>query len=334
MSIWDFWKAEAKDYLFGQVETSRAPAGLNLAPILPDAAYLRVTLRRMRIVNVRVGSNKFYAAVHADLGLWHDSGRFINFKQVVTPSELKDVSAASLDRTIVRDQVLLGPTPYRGGPLQLNFALLSVKSSNLAGPYLEVLSGLSGLAGVSYIKAAEPFLQPIAQGINLLFGVADAAAREVQVIANLDPVEPGVFVVLRATADEVNLAELRIANDWALLENSGMPLSGYPYAVFSVEALSQKYDWKGIPDVKAAYDRVADAARKDDATGYREGLAAFRRATYLSDDLLMPHAKELVTQVEDKLGSLFVATMTARRGEEEKRVPGLEAYEPFRTGTL
>src|SRR5262249_2342511 len=149
----------AKDYVFGQLEATQVPDELIFEPIKPDASYLKVTLRRIRIVNARIGSKTFHAAAYADLRLWHGSGHFVNFKQVIVPPELKDVAPSSLDRSILRDYVVLGPTPYRGGPLQLNFALLSVRSSDLAGPYLDVLSGLAGLAGVSYIKAAEPFLK-------------------------------------------------------------------------------------------------------------------------------------------------------------------------------
>jgi hypothetical protein len=51
-----------------------------------------VKLKKMRIVNVRVGFKRFYGAVHADIGLWHGAGRKINFKQLIAPPDLQDVS--------------------------------------------------------------------------------------------------------------------------------------------------------------------------------------------------------------------------------------------------
>src|SRR5713101_5482323 len=122
MSIWDYWKAEAKDYLFGQLNASHGPPGTSMTPVDKDKAYVQVILRRMRIVNIRLATKKFYAAVHSDLGLLHQSGSVVNFKQFIAPPELKDVDSASCDRTIVSNQPILGPTPYRGNALQLNLA--------------------------------------------------------------------------------------------------------------------------------------------------------------------------------------------------------------------
>jgi transposase len=129
--------------------------------------------------------------------------------------------AGEVDRTIVSNQPILGPTPYRGDALQLNLALVSVVSSDLAGPYLEVLSGLASAAGVSFVSVAQPFLKPLASGIDLLTGVKGASTREIQVVTNLAPLQTGVFVVMRATNKDIHLSDLRVASDYALQYSDG-----------------------------------------------------------------------------------------------------------------
>jgi hypothetical protein len=329
MGVRDFWKAEAKDYLFGLLDATQGPAGTSRTPILKDKAYVLVTLRRMRIVNVRLATKKLYGAVHSDLGLLHQSGSIVNFKQLIAPPELKDVESASLDRTIVTNQPILGPTPYRGNALQLNLALVSVVSSNLAGPYLEVLSGLASAAGVSFVSIAQPFLKPLASGIDLLTGISGASMREIQVVTNLAPLQTGVFVVMRATQNDLKLDDLRVAPDYSLQCPDGRPVTKYPYIVASIESAADRNDWMSIPELKAAYVQVADAVKRDKPDEYQEAMASFRRTALLSNDLLFDHAKELVAQVKARMDELMGPTLTSGTSVP-KQVPPLSSFNPFR----
>jgi hypothetical protein len=329
MSIWDFWKTDAKDYVYGLLDASQCPPEIVVRSVPEDEAYVEVTLRRLKILYVRVGTKKFYGAVHSDAGLFHDSGQVVNFKSLISPEELKgkDVDAAHLDRVIISNQPLIGPTPYRGGSLQLNLVLLSVKSVDLAGPFLDVLSGLASAAGVSYVSVAQPFLKPLAAGIDLLTGTSGASVREIQVMTALKPLRTGVFVIVRAPSDELSLSQLRVNSDFTLTYSDGSPVQKYPYMVVSIESSPTRPDWKGIPDIKKAYDQLVAAVKKDKPKEYKETFDAFRRTALLSDDLLFDHAQELVSQVQKRMDALMGAPLT--KGGTEKEVPEIEAFDPF-----
>jgi hypothetical protein len=329
MGVWDFWTTDAKDYVYGQLDASQCPSSISVAPISTDASYVEVRLQRLRVLKVRVGTKKFYGAVHSDVGLFHDSGRFVNFKSLITPDELngKDVDAAHLDRMIISNQGLIGPTPYRGGSLKLNLALLSVKSVDLAGPFLDVLSSLASAAGVAYISVAQPFLKPLAAGIDLLTGTSGAAIREIQVVTELRPLMSGVYVVLRAPNNDLRFADIRVSPDYTLTYPDGRPILEYPYMVASIEGSSTRPDWKGIPEIKKAYDQVVEAVKGDKPQDYKEALDVFRRMSLLSEDLLFDHAKELVRQVKVKMDQLMGPALT--RSGEPKTVPDLDAFDPF-----
>lgn len=327
MAFWDFWKEEAKDYVHGWLEPAQTP-GTVLSPINAETSYVTVRLRRMRIVNVRVGFGRFYGAVHADVGLWHAAGRKINFKQLIAPPDLQDVSSGSLDRTIVVDKELFGPAPYRGGALDLNLTLLAVKSTDLAGPFLNVLTGLASAAGVSYVKMAEPFLKPLSDGIDLLSGTKDASGREVALVTNLSPPRSGVYVVARATRSELDLSTVTLATDYTLRDRSGSSVSKYPYLVVSIEGSPERVDFMGIPEVRIAYDAVKKSVSDDDPKAYQDTLNVFRRVVLLCDDLLSPHAKKLFEDVKKKMDEIMGAPMTAGTGERAG-LPELGSFRPF-----
>jgi hypothetical protein len=332
MSFWDFWKEEAQDYVHGWLDPSQTPS-LTLNPVNQDTSYVTVKLRKMRIVNVRVGFKRFYATVHSDIGLWHASGRKINFKQMIAPPDLKDVSSGSLDRTIIVDKELFGPTPYRGGALDVNLTLLAVKSADLAGPFLEVLTGLASAAGVSYVKMAEPFLKPLADGIDLLSGTAGATGREVALVTSLALLRAGVYVVARAVKADLDLAKVRLSADYTLTDGAGSPVSDYPYLVISIEGSPDRIDFMGIPEVKAAYDPVKKAVADDDPKAYQDALTVFRRTVLLCDDLLTPHARKLFEDVKKKMDEIMGAPMTAA-APGKRQVPELGSFQPFTANGL
>lgn len=327
MGFWDFWTEEAKDYVHGWLDLGQT-RGIALGPINAETSYVTVKLKKMRIVNVRVGFKRFYGAVHADVGLWHAAGRKINFKQLIAPPDLQDVSSGSLDRSIVVDKEIFGPAPYRGGALDLNLTLLAVKSADLAGPLLDVLAGLASAAGVSYVKMAEPFLKPLSDGIGLLSGTKDATGREIALVTSLSPPRAGVYVVARATKNQLDLSTVSLAADYTLNDSSGSPVSEYPYLVVSMEGSPERIDFMGIPEVKAAYDAVKKAVTDDDPRGYQETLTVFRRVVLLCDDLLMPHARKLFDEVKKKMDEIMGARETSARAERVE-LPELASFHPF-----
>jgi hypothetical protein len=329
MGIWDFWKSEAQDYVHGLLTAEQGPPGVVRGPIEANGCYVEVYLRRTRIVNVRSGFTRFYGAVHADVGVWHDSGKFVNFKQLIAPPDINDVAADRLERAIVSNQLLLGPTPYRGGRLQLNVVLVAVKSTDLAGPYIRLLGDLANAAGVAFVATAQPFLTTLAAGVDLLSGTPGASGREIQLVTNLVPPETGVYVVMRAPSTTIKLDDLRVQPDYLLTHRRGEDISKYPYMVMSIEASPQRTDWKGIPDIKAAYNDVQSELRRDDPPSVKAAVAAFRRTALLSEDLLATHAAELTRQVEATADDIMGAPRQAER--KRKASPRFDSFNPFRS---
>jgi hypothetical protein len=328
VGLWDFWTTESKNYLHGYLDASQGPAGTVNQPIATDASYVRVYLRRMWIPKARNGFSKYYGAVHSDTGAYHSgAAKVVTFKQIVAPPELKDVSASTLDLAIVTTQELFGPSPYRGGRLQLNAALLAVKSGDLAGPFLDVLTGLATAAGVAYVKMAEPFLKPLTAGIDLLTGNDGTCQREIQLVANILAPRTGVYVVMRATASDVALSDLVVGPDYSLASASGKDLRKLSYMVFSIEASPVREDWKSIPDIRAAYDAVAEAVKDDKRDEYQTAMKLLTRTASLSDDLLLPHAQTLVAQIKQQMDALFGPALTA--AAPGRAVPSLDSFDPF-----
>jgi len=235
--------------------------------------------------------------------------------------------------------------PYRGGDVNLQVGLFSVKSTDLVGPYLKVLEEMANAAGVSFVKTAMPFIGPIIEGINLLAGAGSDIMLEIGLSKTLDSPQTGEFVLLGAKQGTVNVSSLRVDLNYVLLDEKGNPVEAYPYIVLGVQAAPNRDDWFNIPDVKDAYASFNERVRKGDLSGAKSELANFKRTAITSPDLLTSDAIRLGLKVEGLLkdaqqpievGTADVATksfadMTADRlGVAEVSEEGQSAPEALR----
>jgi hypothetical protein len=267
----------------------------------------------MRVVNVRTGLSKFYGAVHSFASLPHRGGRTAAFSTITTPAALKSVDAKHLDRVVVVDKRLLGPVPYRGGDVELEVGLFSIKQADLAGPFLSVLESMSDIAGVSFVKAALPFAKPLTEGIQLLTGSDGDSILEVGLAANMKAPMTGYYVVIRGPKGKVDVSKLRLtARDNMLVDAAtGQPLGEYPYIVLEVSASDRREAWFEIDDLKVAHQELDTTVRAGKVEDAKAALAVFRRTALTSDDLVFRDAERIVGDVTREVNIILGNTPTA-----------------------
>jgi len=301
-------KETAKDYTFGSL--ADAPGNLPTGPLRGNSVYLNVFLRSMRIVNVRSGWSKFYPVVHSHISIPHLAGQVAEFQVVTSPSHLSELDSNHLDRIISLNHRLLGPIPYRGGDLNLEIGLFSVKSQDLAKPFLSVLETMALAAGVSYVSVAMPFVGPLKKGLELLTGSNDITL-EIGISTSLNNPEAGTFYVMRAASGEVKTEDIKITREFRLVDKSNQNVAAYPYFVFSIEPTAVRDDWFLIPEIAATHTDLRDAVRNGQQNQIDDLFAAFRRTVLTSPDLLSADAKRLVSEVHDELVATVPTGMTS-----------------------
>lgn len=234
---------------------------------------------------IRQWASKFYGCVNSRVRFLHEDNGLIEHHTVLAPDQLKDVDPAHLDRVIAIDKVLFGPVPYRGR-LDLTVALFSVKSTDLAAPYIDLLTSLADTAGLAFLAAAKPYIEPLRKGADLLFGTATASQLEIGFDRDFAALDGGYYVAIRAPKTAVALTQLRLdPNDFRLTDANGQPFGDYPYFVLAIERSAQRPDWMLIPDLKAAWDEARQAFVK--ASGEVDGvLERFERQCLASPDLV------------------------------------------------
>ena len=291
-----------KEFTFGPV----GPLG---PAIEKEKAYLNVLLLSCRVINVRSGLKKFYGTVHSAIEF---EARSIvkprpSVTTVTTPSQLKAIDSANLDKVITLTQRLLGPVPYRGGDVAIEAGLFSVKEADLAGPFLEVLGELSTAAGASVLGAALPFAGPLVKGFDLLAGAPGTAGLEIGISDTLtsDKLRSGTFVAMRAEADSVDTKTLRLDDTNRIVGADGKQIRDFPYFVYQISGSAERDDFFRIPELAATHESIQKAIRENRDKEARDLLIVFKRLAMTSPDLLLKDAQRLAKLVEDEVDAIL-----------------------------
>lgn len=321
----NIFKSRTKDWFFAHLEAEQTPGNAAVRTITPNTEYLNIMLKSMRIVDVRKGLSKFYATVHSHIEIDHLSGKKATFNYVTTPGNLEKLDGTKIDRVINMNRRLLGPVAYRGGDIKMEVGLFSIKEADLAAPFINLLTGMSSLGGVSFISAALPYAKPLQDGIELLTGSGDDTILEIGINMEMDKISTGYFVVMRAEKDAINKEDLVVSKeDYKLVNKDGEAIEDYPYMVFEISAAEGRDDWFNIPDISSAYNKMNEEVQKGDYTAASDALKMFKRVAYTCPDLLFKDAKVIYQKVEMEIKEILQALQTS--AESEFRMKDLSEY--------
>lgn len=324
MGWWkQIFRTRAEDWTYGQLTPAQVRDGKPSREIKAEAEYISAFVHSLRVCDVRRGVSKFYGTVHSLASVPPSQlGERAEFHALTTPEGLRNLDAKNVDRVVTLDRRILGPVPYRGGDLEIELGLFSVKSADLADPFLSVLEDLSSLAGVAFVAAAKPFAEPLKRGIGLLTNSADASILEIGLAKTYNPVKTGYFVVMRAPRGRIPLDSLSLDEDGRLLADEAA-VKDYPYVVISIEGSPERPDWRLIPEVAHAYGELERAVAKQDMNDARDALSAFKVAVNWSPDLLGADSERIYQLVASLTGKTLDAVQTAV-SPEAPRLPRLD----------
>lgn len=201
--VGNFLRQEPGDWFFGRVRpadrTATTPQG---TLVEAESAYISLYCEAMRVSAVRVRGQSFYRAVTSTCGMQSRSGQRAELLAVSTPSALRGVDPAHLDRVITGTFPLVDSVPYRGGGLDAEIGLFAFPGGYLLEPYLDFLSEVAAAASAFLppvgALASMALTTPARKGLDLLFGAATGARLEVGLAHTWDPPVTGYYAVVRA----------------------------------------------------------------------------------------------------------------------------------------
>lgn len=289
------------DYLF---VNGLAPTGAPAMPIIADECYIELVVESLRIDKARAFASRFHGVVYSFVSIAKLGEEAVSYAAVTKPDKLSELDKNSVDKVLVVSKLMMGPAPWRGGRLELQLGLFSVKSGNLLTPVLNFVTKVSEAAGIGLVGVLKPFVPLITEGMDLIAGQTEDTKLVVGLDTTLELDHALSCAIVAKDKSALDQRQLTLdAADGKLLF-AGVPLDA-AYCVFSIRATDRKADFGEIPDLKAAYANFRDQVVRGDEADAREAFAVFRRTALASPDLISADAARLVAKAKDLLISAF-----------------------------
>ena len=278
--------------------------GLGVAgeAILPDECYIEIYVESLRLKHARKLASRFDGVVYVFAGLAQEGQESAKLASVTKPKELGNLDADGDDKIITLETHMLGPTPWRGGGLDLEIGLFSVKKSDILTPWLDYVTQVAETSGVSFVGQAKPFLGLIRQGLDLLSGQTKDCVIEVGLATRMKIETSRICAIIAEEEGSIDRSGLSLGRDNRTLLLNGVPLDA-GYCVFSIRCTKQRVDWGQIPELRAAFAELMQAIRdkkKDEREPVETAFWTFQQAVRVSPDLIQSDRQRLVHRAKEQ----------------------------------
>ncbi len=287
-----------------------------------DESYVELYVDSLRLDKSRKFATKFHGLVYSFVTLARDGEETTEFAAISKPDRIAELDEDSLGRVITVNKQMMGAVPWRGGDLQLELGLFSVKTGNLLTPVIDFVTRVSETAGVSFIGAVKPFVPLITEGMDMIAGQTDDSRLQVGIdtAMKLDGTKSSGFAII--ATDKTNLDRSKITvdqNDRKLLYD-GQPLQE-SYCVFSLRAAARKADYGEIPEIKEAYASFRKAAKSGKQNDAQEALTILQRTALFSPDLITSDAQLIIKKAKDLMALAFGAGGVSASNADTVNIP-------------
>jgi hypothetical protein len=291
----------ATDYLFiPALNSPSAPA----VPIVPDECYIELVVESLRIDKERAFATKFHGVVYTFTSLARIGDNTASFAAVTKPEKLAELDKESVGKVLVLSKRMMGPVPWRGGRLEVQLGLFSIKSGNLLTPVLNFVTKVSEAAGIGIGAVVKPFVPLIAEGMDMIAGQTEDTKLVVGIDSGFELGQTMRCAIIATSKTALDAKKITLDPADGKLLLAGQPLEA-AYCVFSIVATDQKADFGEIPELKSAYALFRDCVVKGEEDEARKAFAAFRRLALASPDLITNDAARLVAKANALLSAAF-----------------------------
>lgn len=268
--------------------------------------YVRLRLANMFLNKQTQWFSTWYPAVHSVV-------RF-NFgdKSIEVPN-VADATRVGMKQTnegdfIARNFLLTPTVPFNGGVVTLSAGLFALQGQNHLSNFLKTMGNFAALLSVPQLSLALNVAQPLAVGLQELFGAGGGAHLHLSFQNSFSDgeLQSGYLAAVRVPVKSLTSNELWVINDQLhrganLLQAQNNPFESHDYMLFRTELLDKRDDWESLSSIQEPFHEalkaLQDQSASNQATQYMR--TALLKAT-LSPDLTDVDKRRVVDHLIEK----------------------------------
>lgn len=289
------WRREAVHFVYERIPPERQDPAVAVQAIQPEVNYFRVWLTEMFLRDARKFVSEFEPVVHSVVKLQFGTGNTKSTPELPYVAGPQNLGLSSdLASGIQLNHPLTNALPFRGGVVSIAAALVAYKRKDFLKGLIEVVNGVSGLLNVGQLSTTLKVVESAVDGVQSLFGAGD---KDIHLLyyegfagggGGGNPLQSGFLAIVAADEKKLDRRKLYVkerrlhfGNDLA----SAKPLTGYDYMLLSIEATTERDDYRSFEDLGSLLNQAIAKALEGDAPGGTALLRAARIAALTSADL-------------------------------------------------
>ena len=318
MSLWDTLKGwidqDSTKLTYLPIDPSHVDRQIDATPLQAGRHYFRLRLVEMFLQKQVAWFTTWYPAVHSLVGCtFGNQRREIPY---IADSTRVGMQQNQQGDVIARNFILTPTLPFNGGTVDLDAGLMAIQGQNNLNKFIGVLGNFAGILAVPQLSAVLGIAQPLANGMQELFGVSGNQFHlGVHQSYAAEDLKPGYIALIRAPQSQVETGKLWVVND-ELREGRGKGEGEHEafqradHMLLRIEGFEERDDWDSLTTIQEPF-LEARRALKD----FDDQKAQFHLRTALVRALEAP---ELTTADRRR-----VVTALKERFEQDKQDLGV-----------
>lgn len=292
MGLWDNltgWLSEDQhERVHVAIDPGRVDTSFTATPVAADEHYFRISVAQMFLQKKSTAFQEFYPAVHSVVRCTF-AGQSVELPNVADPTKLLQQDGKG--DWIARNFTLLPLMPFKGGEVRVVAGLYAVKGENRLKEFIGVLGGFAGLLAVPQLSAVLAVAQPLAAGIQALFGGGGGMHLGYQNTfvgkgsSTGNVLQEGYIALIRLQSDS-SLAKRLFVINGELHEGASrdalVPFERADFMLLRIEVRTERDDWNELTSIasprQAALSAIAEGMTAKAAALHKQSLVAALQA--------------------------------------------------------
>ena len=328
MSLWDTltgWiDKDREQFTYVRIDPSHVEAERPVVARSLEAGthYIRLRLANMYLKKETQWFSSWYPAVHSVV-------RFNFGDQTIEVPNIADATRVGMQQTargdIIARNFMLTPTvPFNGGIVSLSAGLFALQGQNYLARFLKTLGNFAALLNIPQFSQALNLAQPLALGIQELFG-PESAHLHLGLHDSFaeGELKAGYIAAVRTPRSRLDANELWVVNDElcrgkSLAEARDASFEESDYMLFRVELFDKRDDWESLTSIQEPFQEAIKALHNPDS---KKQAPQYMRTALLkaaqSPDLTSVDKRRVVERLIEKYRAMeIILSFSGAVGEE------------------
>lgn len=281
-NLWNRIQQATKGKKYLHVPLDQQPA------MQSDHSYLRIFIAEMFLESTFAWFKTWYPAVSVGVQLKFGDKPATIVTRVVRPPE-----DATKDG-VLRNYEILPLTPFNGGTVEVQAALLAMQGADYLGTVIDVLQDFSSLVAAP-LGQVLAVADKVANGLDTIMQATNGDARlpfhDTFVGAGMgaNELKPGYLAIVRAEADKVDPPRLTVKDGRLLYADSSgakpSPFRQADYVLLRIDGSDTRDDYRHLASIAGPYNDFLAALDKLDLDAAVTAERSLKTAIFRCGDL-------------------------------------------------